>query len=95
MMFTSGLAADILFYSLCEWILYANDPHMAEMGSIQDWSSVYPLFHWGPIPWSFYVVLACAFGFMLHVRKCRKQKYSEACRPILGSLTDKAPGRSH
>ena len=24
MMFTSGLAADILFYSLCEWILYAN-----------------------------------------------------------------------
>ena len=93
MMFTSGLAADILFYSLCEWILYANDPHMAEMGSIQDWSSVYPLFHWGPIPWSFYVVLACAFGFMLHVRKCRKQKYSEACRPILGSLTDKAPGR--
>lgn len=93
MMFTSGLAADILFYSLCEWILYANDPHMAEMGSIQDWSSVYPLFHWGPIPWSFYVVLACAFGFMLHVRKCRKQKYSEACRPILGSMTDKAPGR--
>ena len=27
MMFTSGLAADILFYSFCEWILYANDPH--------------------------------------------------------------------
>ena len=93
MMFTSGLAADILFYSLCEWILYANDPHMANMGSIQDWSSVYPLFHWGPIPWSFYVVLACAFGFMLHVRKCKKQKYSEACRPILGSLADRAPGR--
>ena len=31
MMFTSGLAADILFYSLCEWVLYANDPHLAEM----------------------------------------------------------------
>lgn len=93
MMFTSGLAADILFYSLCEWILYANDPHIREMGSIQDWSSVYPLFHWGPIPWSFYVVLACAFGFMLHVRNCRKQKYSEACRPVLGKMVDKAPGK--
>ena len=46
MMFTSGLAADILFYSLCEWILYAQDPHIAEMGSIQDWSGTYPLFHW-------------------------------------------------
>ena len=92
MMFTSGLAADILFYSLCEWVLYANDPHLAEMGSIQDWASTYPLFHWGPIPWSFYVVLAAAFGFMLHVRGCHKQKYSEACRPILGKHTDGLAG---
>ena len=93
MMFTSGLAADILFYSLCEWVLYANDPHLAEMGSIQDWASTYPLFHWGPIPWGFYVVLAAAFGFMLHVRGCHKQKYSEACRPILGKYTDGWAGR--
>lgn len=93
MMFTSGLAADILFYSLCEWVLYANDPHMAEMGSIQQWSGTYPLFHWGPIPWSFYLVLAVAFGFMLHVRNCRKQKFSEACRPLLGDRVDKAPGK--
>lgn len=93
MMFTAGLAADILFYSLCEWMLYANEPHIAQMGSIQDWASTYPLFHWGPIPWSFYLVLAVAFGFMLHVRKRTKQKYSEACRPLLGDKVDKAPGR--
>ena len=93
MMFTSGLAADILFYSLCEWILYAQDPHIAELGSVQDWASTYPLFHWGPIPWAFYVVLAVAFGFMLHVRGCRKQKYSEACRPLLGRRTDGAAGK--
>ncbi len=49
-------------YSLCEWVLYANDPHLAEMGSIQDWASTYPLFHWGPIPWGFYVVLAAALA---------------------------------
>ena len=47
MMFTSGLAADILFYSLCEWMLYADEPHIAQMGTVQDWASVYPLFHWG------------------------------------------------
>ncbi len=50
MMFTSGLAADILFYSLCEWMLYANEPHITDMGTVQDWASTYPLFHWGPIP---------------------------------------------
>lgn len=93
MMFTSGLAADILFYSLCEWILYAQDPHLETMGSIQDWAGTYPLFHWGPIPWSFYLVLAVAFGFMLHVRGCSKQKYSEACRPLLGAKTDGFAGR--
>ena len=93
MVFTCGLAADILFYSLCEWISYAQEPHVAELGTIQEWASTYPLFHWGPIPWSFYAVLAACFGFMLHVRGVKKQKYSEACRPILGDKTDKLPGK--
>ena len=93
MMFTCGLAADILFYSFSEWVLYATDPHLAEMGSIQDWAGVYPLFHWSFIPWGFYLVLAVAFGFMLHVRKRNRQKYSEACRPILGKHTDGWAGR--
>ena len=75
MMFTCGLAADILFYSFSEWFMYAVDPHIAEMGSIQDWAGVYPIFHWSLIPWGFYLVLAVAFGFMLHVRKRDRQKY--------------------
>lgn len=93
MMFTSGLAADILFYSLCEWMLYADEPHIAQMGTVQDWASVYPLFHWGPIPWSFYIILAVSFGFMIHVRKRNKQKYSEACRPLLGKKVDGVIGK--
>lgn len=93
MMFTCGLAADILFYSFGEWIMYATDPHVQEMGSMQDWAGVYPLFHWSFIPWGFYLVLAVAFGFMLHVRKRDRQKYSEACRPILGKHTDGWAGR--
>ena len=93
MMFTCGLAADILFYSFSEWIMYASDPHIAELGSVQEWSSVFPIFHWSLIPWGFYLVLAVAFGFMLHVRKRSRQKYSEACRPLLGKHTDGIPGR--
>ena len=93
MMFTCGLAADILFYSFSEWFMYASDPHLAEMGSIQDWAGVYPLFHWSLIPWAFYLVMASAFGFMLHVRKRERQKFSEACRPVLGKKTDGLCGR--
>lgn len=93
MMFTCGLAADILFYSFSEWILYASDSHIAELGSIQEWAGVFPLFHWSFIPWGFYLVLAAAFGFMIHVRGRSRQKYSEACRPLLGKHTDGIPGR--
>ena len=85
MMFTCGLAADILFYSFAEWVIYATNPHIAEMGgSVMDWAGVFPLFHWSFIPWAFYLVLAVAFGFMLHCRKRDKQRYSEACLPVLG-----------
>lgn len=93
MMFTCGLAADILFYSFSEWILYASDPHIKELGSIQQWAGVFPLFHWSFIPWSFYLVLAVAFGFMLHVRNRKRQRFSEACRPLLGTKVDGFLGR--
>lgn len=85
MMFTCGLAADILFYSFAEWVMYATNPHIAEMGgSVTEWAGVFPLFHWSFIPWAFYLVLAVAFGFMLHVRKRNRQRYSEACLPVIG-----------
>jgi len=85
MMFTCGLAADILFYSFAEWVMYATNTHIAEMGgNITEWAGVFPLFHWSFIPWSFYLVLAVAFGFMVHCRKRDKQRYSEACLPVIG-----------
>lgn len=93
MMFTCGLAADILFYSFSEWIMYAETSRVEQLGNVQEWAGVFPLFHWSFIPWAFYLVLAVAFGFMLHVRKRNRQRYSEACRPILGKKTDGIIGR--
>lgn len=93
MMFTCGLAADILFYSFSEWVMYATNPHVQELGFMQEWAGVFPLFHWSFIPWGFYLVLAVAFGFMLHVRKRNRQRFSEACRPILGKHTEGFIGR--
>lgn len=93
MMFTCGLAADILFYSFAEWVMYATNPHIAELGSIAEWAGVFPLFHWSFIPWAFYLVLAVAFAFMMHVRKRNRQRYSEACRPVIGKHADGLLGR--
>ena len=94
MVFTCGLAADILFYSLCEWIFYLEEPRAAALGNPMEWAATYTLFHWGPIPWGFYAMLAACFGFMLHTRNRKKQKYSEACRPVLGKQTDTFLGRA-
>lgn len=93
MMFTCGLAADILFYSFAEWVMYATNPHIEELGSVAEWAGVFPLFHWSFIPWAFYLVLAVVFGFMLHVRKKNRQRYSEACRPVIGKHADGILGR--
>ena len=95
MMFTCGLAADILFYSFSEWVMYATNPHIAELGgTVTEWAGVFPLFHWSFIPWAFYLVLAVAFGFMMHCRKRGKQRFSEACFPLLGAkLTHGIIGR--
>lgn len=69
MIFTSTMAADIMFYSIIEWALYGAEKHVSEMGTIQMLAPTYTLFHWGPLAWGFYVILAVCFGFMMHVRK--------------------------
>ena len=88
MIFTSALAADILFYSLSEWAMYASDPHVQSMGEMQIWAPTFPLFHWGPIAWCFHIILAICFGFMIHVRQRNRQCFSEACRPLFGNKMD-------
>ena len=88
MIFTSTMAADILFYSLCEWALYGGEPHVASLGDLQVWLPTFPLFHWGPIAWASYVVLAVCFGYMIYVKKRERQRFSEAMRPLFGDKVD-------
>ncbi len=97
MIFTSTMAADILYWSLIEWgYYYGASPFAMEnmtLAQRQDMASAYPLFHWGPIPWGFYILPAVAYAYMMFVKKRKKQSLSEACRPVLGEKTDKFPGR--
>lgn len=93
MIFTSTMAADIMFYSLIEWALYGGEQHVQDLGGLQMWAPTFTLFHWGPLAWGFYVILAVCFAFMIHVRKRQRQRFSEACRPLLGNRVDGFWGR--
>ncbi|EKW98850.1 BCCT family transporter [Ligilactobacillus saerimneri] len=94
MIFTSTMSADIIFYALTEWTMYAREHFIQQKsGGLGVWTLSYSLFHWGPIAWSFYIVLAVAFAFMIHVRQKNRQKFSEAVRPLLGQKTDGLIGK--
>lgn len=98
MIFTSTMAADILYWSLIEWAYYFGAaPFGMENLSLaqrQDFASTYPLFHWGPIPWSFYILPAVAYGYMMYVKKRKRQTLSEACRSTIGHHADGALGKA-
>ena len=98
MIFTSTMAADILYWSLIEWAYYYSSAPFAiadlSVAQRQDWAASYPLFHWGITPWAFYIVPAVAFGYMLHVKKAKTKRISESCRSILGRFTDGFLGRT-
>ena len=98
MIFTSTMAADILFYSFHEWAYYYNETILLESTVEQSekmlWSTSYPLFHWGIIPWSIYLLLAVIYGYMFYTHS--KNKYptiSNACQPILNDKTNKWQGK--
>jgi BCCT family betaine/carnitine transporter len=98
MIFTSTMAADILYWSLIEWgYYYSSNPMGApELSGVQRHllASAYPLFHWGPIPWAFYILPAAAYAHMFYVSGRSRQTLSEACRPIIGSMADGRAGRA-
>ena len=92
MIFTSTMAADILFYALHEWSYYYS--YGSTVQESEALARTYPLFHWGFIPWSFYLVPAVAYAFMIYKKHATRQTMSEACRPILGKHSDGAVGKT-
>lgn len=98
LIFTSTMAADILFYSFHEWSYYYSNNIVVDRAIQEEerllWSSTYPLFHWSFIPWAFYLILAVIYSYMFFkARRQDKQKISEACRPLLKDKSDKWQGK--
>lgn len=86
LIFTSTMAADILFYAMHEWTYYFNSNNaLTGAGSTDQMlnSSTYTYFHWGLIPWAFYLVLAVIYAFMFFTRKKRDtQGMGQMCLPL-------------
>ncbi|WP_170008437.1 BCCT family transporter [Bacillus fonticola] len=97
MLFCAGIGSSILYWGTIEWVYYYQAPPFGlEVGSSEaiEWAATYGIFHWGPIAWAMYVLPALPIAYFYYVRQKPVLKVSEACRPILGKLTDGPLGKS-
>ena len=86
MMFTAGIGAGVVVWGFAEPIFYLQTPPMGiepQSAEAMAWAHMYPLFHWGFIAWSFYVVPAVPIAYLLYVKKTPSLKISSVCEEVL------------
>ncbi|MFA0811161.1 BCCT family transporter [Microbulbifer epialgicus] len=87
MLFSSGIGASILYWSMVEWIYYYQQPPFqveANTAEAARWAVSYGIFHWGPLAWSIYLIPALPIAYYYYVRQHRVLKLSQALEPVLG-----------
>ena len=82
MMFTAAIGASVIAWGFAEPIYYLQTPPMGiEVGSSKsfEWAHMYPLLHWGIVPWSIYALPAVPIAYMLYVKRDPFLRISSAC----------------
>nr|WP_321258731.1 BCCT family transporter [uncultured Pseudodesulfovibrio sp.] len=96
MLFCAGVGAGIMFGGSIDWAYYAAYPmHGEPAGSLEayEWGSAYGMFHWGPICWSIYAVLAVPIGYSYYVKRVPILNISQACTGLLGDKVNGWQGK--
>ncbi|WP_432472735.1 BCCT family transporter [Amphritea sp. HPY] len=96
MLFCAGIGISICNWAFVEPLYFLSSPPLGvESGTAEaaEWAAMYPMFHWGVVPWALYLMPALPIGYALYVRKVHVLRLSEACRGILGDLVDGPVGK--
>ena len=95
--FTSTMAADIVYWSLIEWAYYFGAQPFALEGLNSSpeagFCSLLSFVPLGTYTMEFYLLPAVAYGYMFFVKKRNRQTLSEACRSTIGSKADSLLGK--
>lgn len=87
LMFCSGVAGAVMFWSIVEplWNI-TLPPQYAEPLSRQayEWSLSYVLLHWGPVTWPWYVITALPICYMFHRLRRPVLRISSVAEPVIG-----------
>ena len=86
MMFTAGIGAGTVAWGFGEPLYYLETPPLGiepYTSEAYEWAHMYPLLHWGIIPWSFYALPAVPIAYTLYVERLRFLRISEASTSAL------------
>mgnify|MGYP000182030614 CR=1 FL=1 len=86
MMFTAGIGAALISWGFAEPIFYVQSPPMGvepHSAAAVAWAHVYPMFHWGIMPWAIYTLPTIPVAYMLYVRRAPMLRISATCEAVL------------
>jgi BCCT family betaine/carnitine transporter len=75
MVFTTGLAGDLVFFGFHEFKYYADQTTALGTDNITNMTT-YSILHWTTIPWVIYFLPAVAYAYFMHVRGNKSDKIS-------------------
>ena len=90
MLFTAGVTAAVIYWSVVEWGYYIDGPPLnieARSREAQEWALAYGIFHWGPVAWAFYAALALPFAYMIFVKRDTHIDMENMIRPACPKVT--------
>ena len=86
MMFTASMGASLIAWGFAEPIFYLATPPLGlepNSSAAYEFAHMYPLFHWGLVPWAIYSLPAIPIAYMLFVRRTPCLKISESCSALV------------
>lgn len=96
MLFCAGIGISICYWAFVEPLYFLSTPPLgiaANTPQAVEWAAMYPMFHWGFVPWALYLIPSLPIAYALYVRKVNVLRMSEACRGVLGNWVDGPLGK--
>ncbi|MHA6965815.1 BCCT family transporter [Zobellella denitrificans] len=96
MLFCAGIGISICNWAFIEPLYFMTTPPLGVQPGTPaavEWAAMYPMFHWGIVPWALYLMPALPIGYALYVRRVNVLRLSEACRGVLGDRVDGIIGK--
>lgn len=96
MLFCAGIGISIVNWAFVEPLYFLGGPPLgvaANSPEAAEWAAMYPMFHWGVVPWALYLLPAIPIAYVLYVRQEHFVRLSHACKGVIGDSADGVIGK--